>query len=321
MRTFFWIPTYKPVGGVLKVFDYVNHALSLGHEAIIVSNEPVEDSPVFEIDRFIHLSPDHIEHRDSIRESLRSDDVVFFSWPTDYDRVLQYTESGFSHERIIHIVQNTRHANPTWINGYGTRLLARPMTRIMITDEVDEVCRPYLNPNSRTVTILEGHAWEYFHKVRKAPLGYPIRIGYTSWKSDIGSRVETFLEDDDRFVFRSIGTTVGWDELKTLYQWCDVFLACPNPEEGFYLPGLEAFAAGAILVTPDVGGNMAYCTFNENCLEVQFEDLADYSRALLDIAHDRVDILGLRSAAYSTLNSHTLESEKVQFGDLLDTLS
>ena len=92
-----------------------------------------------------------------------------------------------------------------------------------------DVSRPsYLNSESLTETVLEGHAWEYFSKKRTRVFSSPIRVGYTTWKSRVGLRTEIELENDERFEFRSIRSTVAWDELRELYHWCDIFLSTPD---------------------------------------------------------------------------------------------
>lgn len=42
-------------------------------------------------------------------------------------------------------------------------------------------------------------------------------------------------------------------------------VCCPLPEEGFYLPALEAMALGCAVVVPVAGGNAAYCRDGDNC--------------------------------------------------------
>src|SRR5436305_12142926 len=171
------------------------------------------------------------------------------------------------HERVIHIVQNTRHANPAFTGGYALRLLSRPMGRIMVAHEVMSACAPHLNPESATATIVEAHDWSFFYRHRGGGLPQPIRVGYTTWKSDLGMKVEQAAQErglGDRFAFASIRGIASCPQVRALLHACDLFLCCPGPEEGFYLPGLEGLAAGTIVITPDVGGNRAYCRFGEN---------------------------------------------------------
>jgi len=311
-------PTFRPVGGVVKIFDYALHAQTLGLEPIIYCPEPANQN--------LHLF--QIEHLSALFESLRFEDqralriehgdLVLFSWPMEYDLVAARAAGNISPSQVIHLVQNTRHGNPLWLRGYASRLLTRPLSRIMVAEQVRQACEQFLNKRSLTTTIVEGHNWEYFALERSGELHHPIRVGYTTWKSDLGCRVESQLEGSSDFQFRHIADTVGWSELRDLYRWCDVFLATPGPQEGFYLPGLEAMAAGSIVLTPDAGGNMEYCHFDENCIGVELEQEDSYVDALVRLGEMSVDdVASLRRSAYSTLERHTLTSERESFSRFL----
>ena len=312
-------PTLKPVGGVIKIFDYVGHFQALGLDPIVYSPELVSaDLPIFSIE---HIRPlfDSVRFEQTRALRIGRNDLAFFSWPTDYDLVAARADRTLPNRAVIHIVQNTRHGNPLWLQGYATRLLARPLSRIMVAEQVMTACEPYLNPRLPATTITEGHNWKYFERSRQGGFERPIRVGYTTWKSDIGSRVDVELTNStDDFVFDHISETVGWSELRDLYRWCDVFLACPGPEEGFYLPGLEAMAAGAVLVTPDVGGNMQYCELGVNCIGVEFESLESYVGALRRLAKTSAHELDeIRRASKLALQRHTLEREQQELGSFI----
>jgi glycosyltransferase involved in cell wall biosynthesis len=93
-------------------------------------------------------------------------------------------------------------------------------------------------------------------------------------------------------------------------------------EEGFYLPGLEAMAAGAIVLSPDAGGNRAYCEFGENCLRVEFDDPSSYIEALLSLrTADPAKLDRMRQRGYETTERHTLSREKERFGAFLERLT
>ena len=146
-------------------------------------------------------------------------------------------------------------------------------------------------------------------------------MAYTTWKSPAGMAVEEALAGDPRFAFRSIRETVAWPELRDLYHWCDVFLGFPNPQEGFYLVGLEAMAAGALFVTPDVEGNRAYCRWGENCLRVEWNAVPTYLAALERLAAmGEAEVEAIRAAGYAVLPHHTLEEERRLFGEFLEEL-
>ena len=88
------------------------------------------------------------------------------------------------------------------------------------------------------------------------------------------------------------------------------------------MPGLEAMAAGAIVVCSDAGGNRAYCRFGENCIGVGMNDAGDYVGALEGLrAADAGEIGRLRSNGYETVGRHTLEREREGFGEFMERLT
>ena len=130
------------------------------------------------------------------------------------------------------------------------------------------------------------------------------------------------LAGSPHFEFRAIRNPVGWAELRELYHWSDVFLATPLVEEGFYMPGLEAMAAGAIVISSDAGGNRAYCRFGENCIEVGMDDARDYVGALEGLRAAGVEEIGrLRQGGYQAVGRHTLERERERFGEFMERLT
>jgi hypothetical protein len=322
-RMYFMTPTFRPVGGVVKVFDYVNHARSLGYEPVIACPEPYKPGlPLFEIPRFSGISPDNgVKFTDLEKVTVGPHDLAFLSWPTHYEIVEPRLSRWTRHEQVIFIVQNVRWANPSFTGGYALRLLSRPMARIMTNDVVLEAVKPYLNPSSMSEVILLGNESSFFAKERMGGFGNPVRVGYTTWKSAVGDDVARMLADDPRFEFRAIRDPVGWRELRELYHWSDVFLATPLVEEGFYMPGLEAMAAGAVVISSDAGGNRAYCRFGENCIEVGFEDAGGYVEALKSLREGPAEeVERLRRGGYATVGLHTLEPERERFGEFMDRL-
>jgi glycosyltransferase involved in cell wall biosynthesis len=247
-------------------------------------------------------------------------DLAFVSLPTNVPYVERGLASWMSPERIIHIVQNVRHANPAWLGGYPVRLLTQPLARIAINEIVMAEISPYLDKRAMTEVVPLGHDLSYFTNRRGDTISTPLRVAYTTWKSDLGMRLEERLPSG-RFQWRSIREHVSWDQLRELYQWADVFLCTPGPEEGLYLPGLEAMAAGALVVTPDVGGNMAYCRPGKNCELVDFEDLDAYEAALHDIATwSTVRVSAIRRAGFETAAGFDLMEERRNFAAFLGRL-
>src|SRR5205823_6143878 len=59
----FLTPTYRPAGGVVKVFDYLVHALELGYETDVHCPYPLrDDDRLFSVPRFARLREDPRVH-------------------------------------------------------------------------------------------------------------------------------------------------------------------------------------------------------------------------------------------------------------------
>lgn len=321
-------PTWKPNGGVVKIMDYVAHARAMGYRVEVSCREPWSaDLPLFTTKRFKPLARDEgIVFHTRRQLAIGPDDLVFMSLPIEYEPAYASLPRGRSSERIIHAIQNVRHITPEWTDGYALRLLTKPLSRISVNSVVGEVITPFLDPRALHRVIPLAHDIGYFAKKRTGGLfedgapRRPIRVAHMTWKSDVGDWTEAAL-DTDEFEFRAIRETVDWKPLRQLYHWADVFLAAPGPEEGHYLPGVEAMSAGALVVTPDVGGNMAYCRPDVNCLLVDYDDPASYAaalRRLRDLPDD--EIAAMREAGYAEMPAFEAEVERASFGSFLEEL-
>lgn len=317
-------PLWGPVGGVIKILDYLHHTVDIGFERAVAWGppRPGPDAPI----------RDHAAYRralddDRIRFGLLRDlelppsAWVLFSEPSQHPDIERALPPGSDRRRIIHLVQNTRHANPRWHLGFPYLLLHRPVTRVFVTDEVAAAVRTVANDRYPSTTILEGHDWEYFSRTDVERTSGPLRVGYTTWKSTIGEDVAAALAGDDRFRFEAIRAPASWSELRGLYHRSDVWLCAPGPEEGFYLPGIEAMAAECSVVSALIGGNRSYLQPEVNCIEARFEDVATHVTALERLHADADLREQLRRGGHATTARHTLGRERDEFGDFVAMLS
>lgn len=325
------LPTLKPVGGIVKCFDYIGHARKLGFGVCVYCDQRPEDAPeLFLRPDFAAIADGSVSFLPRAKLPASREDLYLFSLPSDFSVIEPLLRRGVSTGHIIHLVQNTRHADAGFENGYALRLLTRPMSRITINDEVLDAIRPYLHKGSYCGTIPLGHDSAYFHKPDRTNLpggsnlpgragdASPLRVGYMIWKSDFGDRLAHELAGDDRYEFTSLRRTVGWPELREFYHSLDILLCTPMRKEGFYLPGLEAMAAGCVVIVPDVEGNMSYCRFGENCIGYGFEDISGAADALdLAASLDAPALDTLRARADATWRRRDLETEGRQFAAYL----
>lgn len=319
------VPFWGMAGGVIKVLDYARHAVNAGvHVSIWAppfdgAANPVASLPVVSALRAaptVRFEPlEQLAFRDA------SVPWVLFTEPGHMRLIEQAAEVPLG-ARLIQLVQGTRHANPDWNDGLNYRLLHRPMTRIAVTSQVAAAIQPHVNRRFETHTIVEGHDCDYFAAgaPERTP-GTPLRVLYATWKSDLGDRVATELASDDSIVFDAIRTDIGWPALRSRYHEADVFLCTPGPEEGFYLPGLEAMAAGCAVVSAFVGGNEAYLDEGQNVLRAGYDDVESHARALRHLSKDNDAHQLLVRRGRITTTQHLLQREGAEFAAVLEGLT
>ncbi len=316
------VPFWGLAGGVIKVLDYAEHAAELGLATTLwappLPHDPSDLVMTLPVFQRLMLRP-NVVVRPLDELELTNSPTILFTEPTHHPLIERaYAEP--LRERLIHLVQGTRHANPAWNDGLNYRLLHRPMTRIAVSDEVGAAIAPLVNGRYPLHTIVEGHDATYFASRPTATTNstdLPLRVMYTTWKSDLGDRVAEALADDDGFAFIAVRTPLGWPTLRNRYHGADVLLCTPGPEEGFYLPGLEAMAAGTAVVTALAGGNEAYIRAGENALAAPYDDVTAHVDALRQLRSDPELTKRLVAGGAATIAKHTIERERNQFADVL----
>ena len=96
-----------------------------------------------------------------------------------------------------------------------------------------------------------------------------------------------------------------------------VAVCLPLAVEGFYLPALEAMAAGCLVVTLDCIGNRGFCHHGKNCLiaEPDLESLWSAVKKALDMPDPECE--RVRRAARHTANEHSIHAERQRFQAIL----
>ena len=321
------VPFWGMAGGVIKILDYADHAAQLGIATTLWAPPmPPADSPVHSQPALQRLlANDRVTLRPLDEFAIDANATVLFTEPTHHLLIERASPASLG-ARLVHLVQGTRHANPSWNDGLNYRLLHRPMTRIAVTAQVMAAISPLVDPRYPVHTIVEGHDCAYFENPTSTdPPGEtnaPLRVLYATWKSDLGDRVAEAVNakpavDGRPIAFIAIRSTLGWPALRNRYRGADVLLCSPGPEEGFYLPGLEAMAAGLAVVTADVGGNAAYLRPDQNALVVGHDDVDAHVAAIERLRVEPLLRDRLIAGGFDTIGAHTLERERAEFGDVL----
>ncbi len=97
----------------------------------------------------------------------------------------------------------------------------------------------------------------------------------------------------------------------------EVTVCLPNPEEGFYLPALEAMACGSVLVTLDCIGNRSFCQNRQNCLIATEEPNTLTAATIHALTLYPEARKALRRCADETVRKHSLAGERQRFHEIL----
>ena len=213
----------------------------------------------------------------------------------------------------INLIQGVRHAHHPQLY----RFLAYKAIRICISQEVADAISATGRVNGPIITIPNGidvtPVNQDFAIFMERP--YPVTIvGYK--RPDLALALSRCLNEKQivhptatEFIERRLFI----DRLtKTRVAVC-----LPLAEEGFYLPALEAMAAGCIVVTLDCIGNRGFCHHEENCLiaEPRIESLLDMvNRAFTMLAGDWEKMI---RATRNTIARHSLDTERKRFQAVL----
>ena len=100
----------------------------------------------------------------------------------------------------------------------------------------------------------------------------------------------------------------------------DVVVCLPYPEEGFYLPALEAMAAGCITVTLDCVGNRGFSHHGRNCIvaAATIDALFKATKAALDMTVPEQE--SLLNGAHKTAAAYSLVRERERFQIILHSI-
>lgn len=314
-------PNFRPVGGIAKLLDYAVHA---DHEKYDVHFVTITDNHIGSgvLDKPYYRRSRHVVKLSKLDEVTFCDgDIVLFSLPQDFNRLLKRLHiCGYPDVTIVHLVQNVRHENVFFENGIARQLLFKGLFRICITQQVYAVVSKY-NISSEMTTVIP-HCFDFIFFKNETLSHVPtLRIGYNTFKSKFGELVQSeCLKRNLPVTFLTANSGISWDNLRDFYFSCDVFLGTPLREEGYYLPGMEALAAGNILICPDAVGNKSYLS-NEFVKIPRFENVDDYVFEIELLLKTDCDARAeLRKSAVEFASQYRLEAEAELFNDFLNLL-
>ena len=296
-------------GGHLKHAQYVDHVRRTPGFAARLTFTPVPKSTPELLRERDNLWP-MAQHEAAIDWAPAAEDV-FFVAGTDWRYLLAKGLDRLPNPRL-NLLQHVRHAQP----GHELRMfLPQPAIRICVSPEVaaavaatGEAVGPVVTiPNGtdlpppppdaakrdRQTVLIVG----YKHPALATALAERLR------QLGIAHRLLTQFLPRERFVTALTAHAVA--------------VCLPRAEEGFYLPALEAMAAGCLVVTMDCIGNRSFCLPAHNCL-VADANAAALAASVHDVLRLDAGPRGrLLAAAAETVKDHSLATERQRFQAVL----
>lgn len=100
-----------------------------------------------------------------------------------------------------------------------------------------------------------------------------------------------------------------------------VVVLLPRELEGCFLPALEAFALGCLVVCPDCVGNRQFCRDGDTCFRPAHDSAAIVAAAVQALALDPVERERIVAAARAETGGRGLDVERRAFLAILDNLA
>ena len=301
----------SPSGGALKLLHYYEHALASEfgrHVALFMPGDTVwrDGNPWKPYRR----AATHSIHWDGVAVAVIS------GW--GWDRFIPkrfHTDPPF---RVVYVVQSFDRIDP---GDSQFRHLSNPAIRLCVSTPLERELRDTRAVNGPIYTIPAGLDPRDVPGFEGIPGGSEpeLDILIVGWKrKDIANSVRDSI---NRLGLRAelLTELVSRGEFLERLSAARVVVCLPANVEGFYLPALEAMAAGAVTVCPDVRGN-DYCANGVNCLKPEYtiEQLTQAAKRAAEMSPARV--AELRQGARATAIQHDLAHERTRFQALLHEL-
>jgi glycosyltransferase involved in cell wall biosynthesis len=287
-------------GGHLKVFDYFNHVRaaegfepSIYFSAGAIRDHPWRGDPAI-VDRYDPSAAD-----------------ILFLAGMDW-RALDGYPSIEDEIPVINLLQGVRHGEPGHVL---STVLGRRAIRVCVSEQVADVVRSSGLCNGPVLTIpigidlgeVEGDRPKprtvFIAGLKDPALARAVAGALASRGIDVDCQIE-------RIARREFLDRLGLAEIAVVL---------PHRAEGFFLPAIEAMAAGCAVICPDCIGNRSFCLDGETCLVVPFQALtivAAVHRLLSDTALARK----IASNGRDMAQRHDIVAERLKFQQLLETI-
>ena len=304
-------------GGHLKHAHYFGHVAQLtGFRArITLDGKPTDATVAREIDE---LWPVRNGAREPRWEPQRRD--VLFLAGLDWQYLHRHEFARLPNPRI-NLIQHVRHANEgTELYGY----LSERAVRICVSPEVADAISDTGRTNGPVLVIPNGTELEPVDDCELQALintqGGGDRLCIIGYKNPTLAKKLSRRLNENRIEHSLVTEFHERHRFLDILKRSTIVVCCPDPEEGFYLPALEAMALGCIVVTNDCIGNRSFCFHEHNCMIAERSVDSLVSTTMRVLAMDRVEREKLLLGARASVENHSLDSERTRFQAVLQDI-
>lgn len=214
---------------------------------------------------------------------------------------------------VVNLIQHVRHAHP---GDPRRRFLSRPAVRICVSEEVAEAIRDTGEANGPIYSIPNGIDLENIPAAAVRDIDVLIAgLKNPPFAAALGERLEAA-----GLTAEVITAMLPRQHFLERLSRARIAVTLPTADEGFFLPALEAMAAGALVVCPDCVGNRGFCLDGVTCLRPQYtlEAVTDAAVTVSRLPPAGAD--SMLQAAAAEAHRHGLERERLAFLEILESL-
>lgn len=222
---------------------------------------------------------------------------------------------------VFNLVQHVRHANPSDPR-YG--FLVRRAVRICVSPEVAGAIQATGLVNGPVITIPNGiDVVDNMpdRDVSKALDERPIGLLVAGWKEPERTRRVAALLRGRGVTPEVVDRQIPRSEFLRRIAAAGTVVLLPHSREGCFLPALEAFALGCLVVCPDCVGNRSFCRDGDTCLVPAGDPEAIAAAGLAALALPSADRQRMLKLASAEVAQRSLREERRAFLQVLDDLS
>jgi hypothetical protein len=289
-------------GGHLKVWHYFNHVRQTpGFEPYVRFGRHY---------RWDDTNPWWVVPECRVGRRFRPD--VRFLAGLDWEFISE-RQRGKPELPVLNLIQHTRHGDPS---DRRFAFLSHPAIRICVSEDVATAIQATGRVAGPVITIPNGIDGAELPAIIP-PATRPIDLLIAALKQpELGLRLYEQLALPG-IKTRLLTEPIPRAEFLAVLAASRVAVLLPHPNEGFFLPALEAMALDTLVICPDCVGNRSFCKDLRTGWHPAYraETLIEATKTALTVSDNEAE--AFRRAARAEVSSHGLAEERRRFSQVL----